>query len=130
MALLVSLVSLCVQAQYSSKVIAMEDAWNRGELHNDAAAVELLLADDFVMTVAEGTLYNKAQTLASIKDKSYHPEVLESTAYTPYGNTAVVTGNYPEKGVDKGSRGSDVAASPIPGFTGMGDGSVWPVTSA
>ena len=34
---------------------------------------KLLLADDFVMTVAEGTLYNKAQMVASVADKSYRP---------------------------------------------------------
>jgi len=45
----------------SSKIIAMENLWNRAELNNDAPAVQLLLADDFVMTVAEGILYNKAQ---------------------------------------------------------------------
>ena len=39
-------------AQDSSKVIAMENLWNRAELNNDAPAVRLLLADDFVMTVA------------------------------------------------------------------------------
>ena len=46
-------------AQDSSKIIAMENLWNRAELNNDAPAVQLLLADDFVMTVAEGTLYNQ-----------------------------------------------------------------------
>ena len=48
-------------AQDSTKIIAMENLWNRAELNNDANAVALLLSDDFVMTVAEGTLYNKAQ---------------------------------------------------------------------
>jgi len=57
-------------AQDSSKIIAMENLWNRAEMNNDAPAVRLLLADDFVMTVAEGTLYNKAQMIASVADKS------------------------------------------------------------
>ena len=93
-----------LSAQESSKVIAMENAWNQAELHNDAQAVNLLLADDFVMTVAEGTLYNKAQILASVRDKSYRPQVLQSSGMIvhPYGNTAIVTGTYYEKGVDKG----------------------------
>jgi len=30
------------------------------------------------MTVAEGTLLNKAQLIASVKDKSYQPELLHS----------------------------------------------------
>jgi hypothetical protein len=50
-------------ADDASKIVAMENLWNRAELNNDAAAVHLLLADDFVMTVAEGIIYNKAQTL-------------------------------------------------------------------
>jgi ketosteroid isomerase-like protein len=91
-------------AQDSSKIIAMENLWNRAELNNDAPAVQLLLADDFVMTVAEGTLYNKSQIVASVADKSYRPEALQSSDMTVhyYGNTAVVTGAYYEKGVDKG----------------------------
>jgi ketosteroid isomerase-like protein len=90
--------------QEATKIIAMENLWNRAELDNDAAAVQLLLADDFVMTVAEGTLYNKAQIVASVADKSYRPEVLQSSDLVvhSYGNTAVVTGSYYEKGVDKG----------------------------
>ena len=82
----------------------MENLWNRAELNNDANAVALLLSDDFVMTVAEGTLYNKAQILASVADKSYKPEVLQSIGLVvhSYGNTAVVTGAFYEKGVDKG----------------------------
>src|SRR5882724_13145482 len=79
-------------AQDSSKIIAMENLWNRAELNNDAPAVRLLLADDFVMTVAEGTLYNKAQIVASVADKSYRPEVLQSSDMVVhyYGNTAVL----------------------------------------
>ena len=98
------IVPLLAVAQDSSKIIAMENLWNRAEMNNDAPAVRLLLADDFVMTVAEGTLYNKAQMIASVADKSYHPVALQSTgmAVHYYGNTAVVTGAYYEKGVDKG----------------------------
>jgi ketosteroid isomerase-like protein len=97
-------VPLLAVAQDSSKIIAMENLWNRAEMNNDAPAVRLLLADDFVMTVAEGTLYNKAQMIASVADKSYRPVALQSTgmAVHYYGNTAVVTGAYYEKGVDKG----------------------------
>jgi ketosteroid isomerase-like protein len=97
-------VSVAAFAQEATKIIAMENLWNRAELDNDAAAVQLLLADDFVMTVAEGTVYNKAQIVASVADKSYRPEVLQSSDLVvhSYGNTAIVTGSYYEKGVDKG----------------------------
>lgn len=106
-ALLVALIlspSPVLLAQEPSRILALESAWNNAELHNDAAAVQMLLADDFVMTVAEGKLYNKAQILASVKEKSYSPELLESSGMVvhPYGHTAIVTGAYHEKGVDKG----------------------------
>jgi hypothetical protein len=51
------MISFLAVAQDSSKIIAMENLWNRAELNNDGPAVQLLLADDFIMTVAEGTLY-------------------------------------------------------------------------
>jgi ketosteroid isomerase-like protein len=96
--------SIAAFAQDSSKVIAMENAWNKAELTNDANAVQLLLADDFVMTTAEGELYNKQQMVASIRDKSYQPSALQSSDMVvhTFGNTAIVTGAYYEKGVDKG----------------------------
>ncbi len=98
------IVPLLAVAQDSSKIIAMENLWNRAEMNNDAPAVRLLLADDFVMTVAEGMVYNKSQMIVSVADKSYRPVALQSTgmAVHYYGNTAVVTGAYYEKGVDKG----------------------------
>src|SRR6266852_3639913 len=117
-ALLWLMVPFLAVAQDSTRIIAMENLWNRAEMNNDAPAVRLLLADDFVMTVAEGTLYNKAQMIASVADESYRPVALQSTgmAVHYYGNTAVVTGAYYEKGVDKGkSCGNAVVASPIPG---------------
>ena len=91
-------------SQDSSKVVAMENAWNQAELHNDANAMQLLLADDFVMTTADGVLYNKAQIVASVRDQTYRPEVLQSSgmAVHAHGPTAIVTGAYYEKGVDKG----------------------------
>ena len=97
------MLTLSARAQDSSRVIAMENAWNHAELNNDAAAVELLLADDFVMTTAEGVLYNKSQMIASVRDTSYRPEALQSTEMVVhgFGDAAVVTGAYYEKGVDK-----------------------------
>jgi len=88
----------------SSKIIAMENAWNRAEMGNDGTAVALLLSDDFVMTTAEVTLYNKLQMVKSAMDKSYRPEALQSSNMVvhSYGNTAIVIGDYYEKGIDKG----------------------------
>jgi ketosteroid isomerase-like protein len=98
------LLPLLVHAQDKTRIIALENSWNQAELHNDAHAVDLLLADDFVMTVADGYTLNKAAMLASVRDTSYRPDVLQSEnmAVHMYGNTAIVTGSYLEKGKDKG----------------------------
>jgi len=87
-----------------SRIMALENSWNQAELHNEAHAVDMLLADDSVMTVADGYTMNKAQTLASVRDTSYRPDVLQSEDRTVhmYGNTAIVTGTFLEKGKDKG----------------------------
>jgi ketosteroid isomerase-like protein len=96
--------SIAAAAQDSTKVIAMENAWNQAELHNDASAVQLLLGDDFIMTTADGDLLNKTQIIASIRDKSYQPDALQSTNMVvhAHGSTAIVTGAYYEKGTEKG----------------------------
>lgn len=98
------LLPLLAHAQDKTRIMALENSWNQAELHNDAHAVDMLLADDFVMTVADGYSMNKAQMLASVRDTSYRPEVLQSDNMEVhmYGNTAVVTGSYLEKGKDKG----------------------------
>jgi ketosteroid isomerase-like protein len=97
------LLPLLAHAQDKTRIIALENSWNQAELHNDAHAVDLLLADDFVMTVADGYTLNKAAMLASIRDTSYRPDVLQSENMEVhmYGITAIVTGSYLEKGKDK-----------------------------
>ena len=96
--------SLLVWGDDKSRIIALENSWNQAELHNDAHAVDMLLADDFIMTVADGYTMNKKQMLDSVRDTSYRPDVLQSQDMNVrmYGNTAIVTGAYLEKGRDKG----------------------------
>ena len=125
--------SLLAADQDSSKIIAMENLWNRAELNNDAPAVRLLLADDFVMTVAEGTLYNKAQMSPRWPTSPTAPKFCNPLTwwFIPMANTAVVTGAYYEKGVDKGQ----ALGAPRPLHRHLDeprreDGSASPATSA
>lgn len=91
-------------AQDASKILAMEKIWNQAELHNDAKALELILAEDFIMTVGDGFTLNKKDMLDSVRDKSYKPTLLQSEdmKVRMHSNAAVVTGEYHEKGTDKG----------------------------
>ena len=90
--------TLPAAGQDKTRIIALENSWNQAELHNDAHA------DDFVMTVADGYTMTKGQMLASVRDTSYRPDVLQSDdmKVRMFGNTAIVTGAFLEKGKDKG----------------------------
>src|SRR5690348_3905693 len=86
------------------QILALENAWNQAELHNDPAALKLILTDDFLITEPDGSLLNKQQHMASAADTSYHYDVLVSEGFRVrvYGSVAVVTGTYHEVGSSKG----------------------------
>lgn len=92
------------QAEDASKIIAMENLWNQMQLNHDAAAMEKMLDDDFVLTDYDGTLLNKTQFLESIKDMSTKltQEMSEGMKLHPHGNTVVITGATREKGTQNG----------------------------
>jgi hypothetical protein len=87
-----------------SKIMALENAWNLAEQHQDVKALDELLSSNLVYIDYDGVVQNKEQFLANARRPSLHPEqiVNESTTVYMYGAAAVVTGTYREKGVDKG----------------------------
>lgn len=87
-----------------TKILALENAWNLAEQHKDARALNELLGDGLVYIDYDGSIMSKAEFLASVAKPSLHPEqiVNESTTVHMYKTSAVVTGIYREKGVDKG----------------------------
>ena len=84
-----------------AQLVALENAWNQAELHNDPAALKLLLTDDFTITEPDGELMTKGQLMATTADRSYHYDVLVSQGYRVrvYGPVAVVTGTYHGKSI-------------------------------
>jgi ketosteroid isomerase-like protein len=84
-----------------TKILALENAWNRAEESKDVKALDGLLASTLVYVDYDGTLMDKAKFIASVKAPSLHPEqiVNESMTAYVYGDSAVVTGIYREKGV-------------------------------
>ena len=87
-----------------SKLIALENLWNQTQLAHDADAMAKMLDDDFVLTDYDGSLMNKAQFLASIRDKSNQLSLEVSTDMKlhRHGDTVVVTGATHERGTLKG----------------------------
>lgn len=85
-------------------LIALEQSWNEAELRNDPMAVRLILAEDFVITQPDGSRMDKNQFLESVQDTSTHYDLLVSQDFQVrvFGQTAVVTGSYHEKGKTRG----------------------------
>ena len=86
------------------RLLALESAWNHDEQSKDARAMEQLLADSFVYVDYDGTLMNKKQYLSSVTKSKVQDEQINNDGMTVhlYGNAAVVTGAYRDKGVERG----------------------------
>jgi ketosteroid isomerase-like protein len=92
------------QSDDASKIVAMENLWNQMQLNHDAAAMEKMLDEDFVLTDYDGSLLNKSQFLDSIKDMSIKLtlEMSEGMKIHQHGLTVVITGATREKGTQGG----------------------------
>jgi ketosteroid isomerase-like protein len=86
------------------RILALETAWNHAEESKDAAALDQLLSSSLAYIDYDGSMMNKAEFLASIKQESLHPSQITNDEMTAqvYGEAAVVTGVYREKGTLKG----------------------------
>jgi ketosteroid isomerase-like protein len=110
----VVMVFLCVvllSAQDSSKrdaqegrLLALESAWNHAEQSKDAVALNQLLGESLVYVDCDGTLLNKKEFLETTLHNNVQQEQINNDGMTVhlYGNAAVVTGVYRDKGVEKG----------------------------
>jgi ketosteroid isomerase-like protein len=87
----------------ASRLIALENAWNQAQLHHDAKALDNLVSDAFVYTDYDGTVMNKSQFLADLKDPEYHATLIanEDARVISYPNVAIVIGTYHSKGTYK-----------------------------
>jgi hypothetical protein len=87
----------------ASRLIALENAWNQAQLHHDAKAVSGLVSDGFVYTDYDGTVMNKAEFLADLKDPDYRASLIanDQARVISYSNAAIVVGTYHSKGTYK-----------------------------
>jgi ketosteroid isomerase-like protein len=88
----------------SGKIIALEKKWTESYKARDISMLASLLAEDFVITVEDGSTYGKAGYISHSADSSVRVEVaaLSELKVRLHGNTAVVTGAYHETGTSKG----------------------------
>jgi ketosteroid isomerase-like protein len=88
----------------SAKILALENKWNAAYKRGDIATMESLLADDFIITVEDGSTLSKSGYIAHNGDSTLHVELTEMSdlKVRTHGKTVVVTGGYHEKGLSKG----------------------------
>lgn len=87
-----------------SPVLAAEKRWNEVYKQSNIAELNSLLADDFIITVEDGSTFSKSGYIAHSGNSTVRVEVsdMSDLQVRRHGNTAVVTGAYHEKGMDKG----------------------------
>lgn len=85
-------------------VVDLDTQYQAAVKVNDAAPMDRILADDFILVVGSGKTYTKSDLLEEARSGRMHYEHQEDTAQTVrvWGDTAVVTAKLWEKGTDNG----------------------------
>ena len=89
-------------------VKGLEEKWAAAASKNDAAAVASILAESVTMSGADGTLRNKAELLAAMKDRNVKSAVAEDIKVSVYGDAAVAVGIWRANGTEKGKSFDEV----------------------
>ena len=87
-----------------TKILVLETKWNDAYKRGDIAAMNSLLANEFIITVEDGHTFSKAGYIAQLGGGTTLVGLSEMSdlKVRVHGNAAVVTGAYHEKGTIKG----------------------------
>lgn len=87
-----------------ARLLALENAWNQAIQGKDMQAIDALLDADLILIDYDGTVMNRVEYMASVKEVTVHFEhvVNDSMQVQIYGQSAVVVGIYREKGLKNG----------------------------
>jgi ketosteroid isomerase-like protein len=105
--LVASAVSLPAQEKSDAATIrALEMKWSESYKQRSIDILSSLLADDFVITIEDGSIFSKAGYITHSADPSTRVQVAELSdlKVRMHGDTAIVTGAYHEKGESNGKR--------------------------
>jgi ketosteroid isomerase-like protein len=92
------------QSSDEAKVLALEKKWNLAYKQRDISELSSMVAEDFIMTVEDGSTYGKAGYISYSANPAMHVEVAEYSEIKVHlhGNVAIVTGAYNEESDFKG----------------------------
>ena len=106
--LVTSAAPLAAQTKFdaASNIRALEIKWTEAYKQRRIDLLSSLLAEDFVITIEDGSTFSKAGYISHSADASVRVDVAELSDLKVrlHGSTAVVTGAYHEKGDSNGKR--------------------------
>jgi ketosteroid isomerase-like protein len=85
-----------------AKILATEHMWGQAYVSKDPKALDRILDDAFVNVDSDGILQTKAEVVAEVRTSTVVQFLTESMVVHLHGNTAIVTGIFQLKGVDRG----------------------------
>jgi ketosteroid isomerase-like protein len=90
----------------AAHIRSLELQWTESYKQRQVDILSSLLADDFVITIEDGSTYSKTGYISHSAEPSVHVEVAEMSdlKVRMHGNTAVITGAYHERGESNGKR--------------------------
>ena len=102
--LLLACAAVAQEKSEAATVRALELKWTESYKQRSIDNLSSLLADDFTITVEDGSVYSKAGYISHTADSKVKVEVAEMTdlKVRVHGDVAVVTGAYHEHGESDG----------------------------
>jgi ketosteroid isomerase-like protein len=96
--------SSVASASVEQTLMQLERDWTQASLKKDIAALDKIVADDWVNIDFQGRTVTKAQTLANLKSglPATQAAGLGEMKVRVFGDSAIVTGSDTEKSSDKG----------------------------
>ena len=105
LSLILTPVSLLAQEKADAATIrALEVKWTESYKQHSIDILSSLLAEDFTITIEDGSVYSKAGYISHSADSKVHVQIAELSDLKVrfHGDTAIVTGAYHEKGESEG----------------------------
>jgi ketosteroid isomerase-like protein len=90
----------------AAKILALEQQWTDAYRQRNIKLLTSMLAEDFIITVEDGSVFGKMGYLSHTADTGTQVDLAEESdlRVQMHGNVAVVTGAYHEIGTSKGKR--------------------------
>jgi ketosteroid isomerase-like protein len=101
-----AVIPLAAQEKDAANIRALELKWTESYKLHQIDILSSLLAEDFVITIEDGSVFSKAGFISHSADAAVHVQVAEMSdlKVRMHGDTAVVTGAYHERGDSNGKR--------------------------